>query len=89
MTRNAEIAAHIRKLLKHEKIPARVRISPAGGAVQVITKSYDHRWTAVQCRMIAHIADCNNLRGVRGDKLNVQNFANLTGKTQFDFHIFT
>lgn len=80
------IAAHIRRCLKNEGIPARVRVSPAGGAVQVITKGYNAHWTPEQLRAIGHIALCNRMTLIRGQEIDLSIMEQLTGANQFDFY---
>ena len=82
-----QMAAHIRKRIKLEGIKARVRVSPATAAVQVIVPAHDARFTSDECRMIAFIAKCNKLTMVRGDAIDVDLHAQLTGAMQFDFHL--
>lgn len=82
----ASLTKHIRSRIKSEGIKARVRMCPAGGAVQVITPSYDARFTSDEIYKIAFIAKCNKLTMVRGDEIDPKSMSNNTGATEFNFY---
>lgn len=86
--RQKEVTAHIRKCLKREGIPARVRMFNTCGdqVIQVFTVAHDAFWTPEQVVMIAHIAKCNRLTGSRRSEINVELHKKLTMKQHFDFH---
>lgn len=82
-----EMTAHIRSLIKRDKIPARVSMFDTCGIryIRVSVVAHDARWTADQLRRIAFLADCNNLTGARAAKINTAHEAQLTDKMQFNF----
>ena len=85
-----EITRHLRGRFKACGIPARVRMSHCNGGaavVQVITPSYDAKWTPEQLEVIALAARVNGLTFVRGLPIDEKNCALLTGTTQFDFYL--
>ena len=89
MTRLKEMTAHIRSRVKHSGIKARVRMSPNSGTtgmygVQVITPSYDVKFTWNQSYEISFIAKCNNMTMVRGDEIDLDLARKLSGRNQID-----
>lgn len=88
MSRHKEVTAHIRKCLKREGIPARVRMMNICGShvIQVFTVAHDSFWTPEQIVEIAHIAKCSNLCYVRRMEIDLDIEKQLVKKQQFDFH---
>jgi hypothetical protein len=83
-----EITKHIRHRLNKAGVPCRVRMNDYCGAqlVQVVTPTYEARWTAEQLRQIGLIARVNHLTMARGMPVHDDRvMEQLTGATQFDF----
>jgi len=59
-----EMTKHLRSRIKAAGIQARVRM--CGNAIQVITPTYESRWTEEEQREINLIAQVNGLTLVRG-----------------------
>lgn len=85
MTRIKQKTAHIRKILKREGINARVRMSPAGDSIQIITTAYGVHFSSEEIRVIATIAMCNGLTKSRRTPIDVANEMMLTGANQFNY----
>lgn len=83
-----ELTKHLRKRLDKAGVPCRVRMNEYCGerVVQVITPSYEQRWTPEQLLQIGLIARCNRLTMTRGQPVHSDEvIRQLTGTTQFDF----
>jgi hypothetical protein len=92
MMNHSEMTAHIRKRIKASGIKARVRKSVVSGVfgaggIQIMTPSYDVKFSGEESREIAFICDCNRLTGVRGDPIDVSLNAKLSGREQIDFYM--
>ena len=81
------LTKHLRGRLAHAGIPCRVRMNSYCGVnvVQVITTTYEARWTPEQLREMGLIAKCNGLTFSHGLEIDRDNMAQLTGANQFDF----
>ena len=92
MLNHSEMTAHIRKRLKVSGIKARVRKSVVSsvfgtGGIQITTPSYDVKFSGEEAREIAFICNCNRLTGVRGDPIDVDLQAQISGREQIDFYL--
>lgn len=76
-----EITAHIRKRIKHEKIKARVYMSPTGSAhfIGVCPPAPGIEFSEHEQRTIRHIAKCNRLTWIRGMEIDVERMTNPFG----------
>jgi hypothetical protein len=81
----AEMTKHFRKRLRHENIPARVRMF--GASIQVITPTYEFRWTPEQARIIGRIAHGCHLTFVRGLSFTEDFCASCASRNQFEFYM--
>jgi hypothetical protein len=84
-----ELTKHLRHRLAVAKVPCRVRMNSYCGerVVQVITPTFDARWTPEQLHQIGQIAVVNHLTLARGLPIDLAVIAQLTGATQFDFSL--
>ena len=85
-----ELTKHIRGRLSNAGVPCRVRMSEYCGSrvVQIITTTYEQRWTPEQLLQIALIARVNKLTMVRGTPVHSDEvMQRLTGANQFDFEV--
>lgn len=83
-----EMTKHIRTRLAKAGIPCRVRMAVICGnsMIQVITPTFEARWTPEQLRQIGLIARVNHLTFVRGLPIHSDEIIEqLTESTQFDF----
>jgi len=87
MTNFKQMTAHIRNRLKHERIPARVRMVTSCGCsmIQVFGVTHDARWTPEQLAMIGRIARVNGLTFVRGIPVTEEHCAQMTDRAFFEF----
>ena len=82
-----EITAHIRRRVRAENIPARVRMVESCGTriVQVFGVTHEARWTPEQLTLIGRIARVNGLTFVRQMPVTEDHCAQMTGRAHFDF----
>ena len=78
-----QAAAHIRNRIKHAGIPARVRVAPGGGVVQVIAPAFDVVFSDEDQREIRLIAKCNGFTWVRGLEIDIEQ---MTNPYEFNFY---
>ena len=79
-----QVAAHIRKRIKHAEINARVRVAPGGGSVQVFAPAYGVEFSEAEQREIRLIAKCNHLTWVRGMEIDIEQ---MTNPEHFSFYV--
>ena len=84
-----ELTAHIRERIKKAGIKARVCMNYSCGSrvIQVVTPSYESRFTSGEIVRFCTIALANGLTFVRGLPIDLDVQAQLTGATQWDFYL--
>ena len=86
-----EMAAHIRKRIKASGIKAKCRmqtgLSGSGGVIQVITPTFESRFTSDEIHTFCTIAKVNGLTHVMSAEIDPDHESRLTGKQQWDFHL--
>lgn len=73
------LTAHIRHRIAVAGIKARVRMSPAGGAIQVFPVSHSAQFDEAAQRAIRHIAACNHMTLVQGMPIDVERMTDPHG----------
>ena len=80
------LAEQMRAALKTQSIKARVRVSPAGNAVQVYTNSHEARFTPEEVEFFCEQAKWQGMTLVRGIPIDTEHQKKLTGKTMWEFY---
>lgn len=80
------LASQMRDALKSQSIKARVRVSPAGNALQVFTPTHEARFTPEQIGFICGQASWMGMTFVRGLPIDTEHQKKLTGKTLWEFY---
>ena len=80
------LSSQMRAALKAQSIVARVRVSPAGNAVQVFTMAHEARFTAEEIEFICEQAKWQGMTLIRGIPIDTEHQKKLTGKTLWEFY---
>lgn len=82
-----EAAAVIRGAVKAAGFHAKVRVAPGGGAVQVITPSYDARFTGDEIAAFCSAAISLGMTFVRQLPISIDHERQLIGRHQWEFYL--